>query len=610
MRRPAPNPTWLVLAAALVACSDEGPGISPTDVAGDVATDAFDVAAADAPDTIDVAAQPDTGPSDVKTDTGPDVTGPTGPCGVCAGGLLCDETDGTCKECISNANCVPPKWCQGGACNETLCFPGARDCEGQTPKVCSGDGTKWVYEDACGEDDACDHGSCKPKVCEPGQKKCDKLQIQLCGEEGTGWAHVPCPPGAACYVDGCEPIKHNVVLIFDTSGSMGSIGLLDTVPCVCPEGCKAQPYPACEDMDCPQSRLGLAKKVFKEIFNSPVFQGVNFAMTRFPQREKASSSEKCGDLFDPSGVGHYTNLSSAGGNSNWITGDDGAHITPDGSWYDENLDEVLCVPFPKSYDDDTATKAIEWVDGNEVFEGTGVECEKNVDCEVGVCAVDKQTGIGECATHTNHELRATGNTPLGKSLFYAGEYLRKYIVVEGKACEVDADCANVNYFCSPDKKCYDPLRGCRQNVIVLFTDGVEEPPTELTDFFNPGVQAKRFHYGLGCAFHTDCLNTAKCKTGSCQEYGASQPITLIDGGAGANHLTDYNGDAISATVHVVDISMGSSDSSNMAIAQHGGGVFYPVTKGDPSELLDSINSILDVKANLSQCIPQFPPGVE
>lgn len=529
-------------------------------------------------------------------------------CGFCAPGTFCDELTAKCVDCLVDDHCTYPSWCKAGACIETTCFPDQKACDGLTPKECAHDGSKWIEGAECPADGACVAGDCKDKVCDPGQKQCSKLQIQVCDEWGTGFAHVPCPPGSACYTEQCEPIKHNVVLIFDTSGSMGSIGALDAVPCICASGCKTKPYPACEDLACPQSRLGLAKKVFNEIFASEVFKRVQFAMLRFPQREKADSPETCGSLLDPTGIGHYTNLSSAGGNSDWITGDDNSHIPADGGWFEQGLAEILSVPFPVDEADDTTPKAKEWVDGDEVFEKIGPACQKNVDCPVGVCALNKQTGEGECATHTNHELRATGGTPLGKSLFYAGEYLRKYGVPQGKACETDADCGNINYFCGPQKTCFDPLRGCRQNIVILFTDGVESPATVVTDFFNPAVQAKRLHYGLGCAFHSDCAGGAKCKTGSCQEYNAPSPILLIDGAGGANRLTDYEGNSIAATVHVVDISQGSSESSNQAIALHGGGIFFPVSNGDPEALLDSINSILDVKANISQCIPQFPEG--
>ena len=599
---------------ALAACSDKTDD-DGTQSAGDitpgvdvtVAADTTSDTAGPTPDgtaTPDADAQPDSvAPIDVEA---PDAAA----CGGCEPGTFCQEAIGACVDCLVNDHCSYPEWCDAGTCVKTTCFPDQKACEGLVPKTCSHDGKTWIEDTPCSADGACVLGDCKEKVCDPGEKHCDKLQIQVCDEWGTGFAHVPCPPGSACYSEQCEPIKHNVVLIFDTSGSMGSIGALDAVPCVCPSGCKTKPYPACEDLQCPQSRLGLAKKVFNEIFNSDIFKRVQFAMLRFPQREKAESSESCGNLLDPNGIGHYTTLSAAGGNSDWITGDDNSHITPDGSWFDQYVNEVLCVPFPKDAQDDTTPKALEWVDGDEVFEEIGPACQKNVDCPVGVCALDKQTGDGQCATHANHELRANGSTPLGKSLFYAGEYLRKYGVVEGKPCEADADCGNVNYFCGPDKTCFDPLRGCRQNIVILFTDGVESPATDISDFFNPLVQAKRLHYGLGCGFNADCMSGAKCKTGSCQDYNAPNPVLLIDGAQGANHLVDYKGDPIPVTIHVVDISVGSGDSSNSSIALHGGGVFYPVTSGDPEQLLQSISSILDVKANLSQCLPQFPEGWE
>lgn len=602
--------TWIASGLAvlqLVACSDTGDGEGPQG-GSDVA--AADVQTADATD--DAAPWVDTPMADapaVEDTPAPlDVEDPDTAACACLPGTFCEPTSGACLDCLVDEHCTYPSWCKGGQCVQTACFPNQKACDGLTPKQCASDGSKWVEGAPCPADGACVVGDCKEKVCEPGQKQCSKLQIQVCDEWGTGYAHVPCPPGSACYTDQCEPIKHNVVLIFDTSGSMGSLGALDAVPCICPTGCKAQPYPACEDLKCPQSRLGLAKMVFNQIFTSEVFQRVYFAMLRFPQREKADSPETCGSLFDPTGIGHYTNMSSAGGgNSDWISGDDNSHIVADGGWFDQYLHEILSVPFPVDEDDDTKPKALEWVDGNEVFEKIGPACAKNVDCPVGVCAIDKQSGAGECATHTNHELRATGSTPLGKSLFYAGEFLRKYGTPAGKPCESRADCGNVNYYCGPDGKCFDPLRGCRQNVVILFTDGVESPATETSNFFNPMVQAKRLRYGLGCAFDSDCGTGAKCKSGTCQEYGAPSPIMLIDG-VGANRLKDYEGNPLTAIIHVVDISQGSSDSANAAIAKHGGGIFFPVTNGDPQALLDSINSILDVKANISQCIPQFPEG--
>ena len=114
-----------------------------------------------------------------------------------------------------------------------------------------------------------------------------------------------------------------------------------------------------------------------------------------------------------------------------------------------------------------------------------------------------------CVVTTNAELRAVGATPIGKSLFYASEYLRHFVLVEGQFCEEDADCASSNHSCV-DGQCHDEFAYCRENVIVLFSDGAETENVHIDDFFHPRVQAKRLFYGLGCQTDADCLSGAMC----------------------------------------------------------------------------------------------------
>ena len=252
-----------------------------------------------------------------------------------------------------------------------------------------------------------------------------------------------------------------------------------------------------------------------------------------------------------------------------------------------------------------------WVDFDEAFSTTETPCSNTTDCGDDICLLNTATNTYECAGHTNPELRATGSTPLGRSLFYAGEYIRKHMVIEGKSCVSDADCGNENYLCSNENTCFDPLRDCRSTTIVLFTDGVESPETSLVDFFNPLVQAKRLHYGLGCAFDSDCLDESECSSAyTCQGYTATNgsslsTITYIDGD-GANKLFDFSGNAIQATVHVVDMSEGEGETANRAIADHGGGIYYPVGDGSPDLLFEAFTNALDVKANIENCTPSFP----
>jgi len=355
----------------------------------------------------------------------------------------------------------------------------------------------------------------------------------------------------------------------------------------------------------------MTKKVLNTLFLTDTFASVNFAMTRFPQVIRAKDDPVCEELSDPFSfdpdftVGHYASP------NNTMTGDDNSHITPANGFFEDYLHEILCVPFPTSETEDSIAKAQAWVDFNESFHLTGNTCTNSINCGEDICVLNTTTNNYECAGHTNPELRATGSTPLGRSLFYAGEYLRKRVVVDGMACQTDEDCQNMNYFCSDEKTCFDPLRDCRSNTIVLFTDGVESPETSLVDFFNPLVQAKRLHYGLGCAFDSDCLDNTECSVAyTCQGYSATNgsnlsTITYIDGD-GANKLTDHAGSPIQVTVHVVDMSEGEGETANRAIADHGGGIYYPVGDGSPDLLFEAFSNALDVKANIENCAPSFP----
>jgi hypothetical protein len=592
MRLSLPTGVFSLLLFSTFSCAgssagtgDGSPDATPDPV--DIAETADDVEALDAPD------------GEAPLDTTSEA------CDECPDGLPC--VDGVCIECEMDAQCDWPKWCKAGVCVESLCIPGTQACEENTPQECAEEGDSWLSEEPC-VDSLCSAGECQPFICTPGEKQCGDLLLLVCTDQGTGWAEISCPPGQACVDSTCEPIDHNAVLIFDTSGSMGGGpdpfgGLL--TPCICGAGnCPDAPYPACEDPTCPSTRLGVAKKVLNDLFDSTVLDLMKFAMMRFPQLTKATGTESCNGL---NGIGHYVST------SNWMSGDNGAHVTPEESYFEDALHEILAVPYPDSPDVNNLAFARLWVDFNEVFELTEAPCQKSFECTPGVCAIDAGGGVdGVCGVHVNPELRASGGTPLGRSLFYAGEYIRKHVVVEGRPCSTANDCESAHYLCGPDSTCFDPLRDCRRTTLVLFTDGEEDPATEITDFFNPVIQAKRLHHGLGCAFDSDCLNGATCFGAICQDYPldvtAPQGYPNLIDGQGANHLEDLRGDPISVTVHVVDISQNGGSPKNVAIAEHGGGKFHAVEDGAPTALFEAFKTTLDIKANLNECIPRFPEG--
>ena len=170
---------------------------------------------------------------------------------------------------------------------------------------------------------------------------------------------------------------------------------------------------------------------------------------------------------------------------------------------------------------------MEWVDFDEVYDISETECTLSLNCP---SEAGKAWCIGQkCAVLVEPELHATGGTPLGRSLFYAGEILRHLVVAEGRPCSADSDCGSPHYTCV-EGACRDPYRACRPNLIVMFTDGGESFDNFPETFFHPQVQAKRLHYGLGCTSDADCLNGAACVSGICElpEVVPSQVCHLTD----------------------------------------------------------------------------------
>jgi hypothetical protein len=315
----------------------------------------------------------------------------------------------------------------------------------------------------------------------------------------------------------------------------------------------------------------------------------------FPMRIKSPPVLECNNMF-AFGRGWYgMDMMS----SDEITGDDGANVAAEGSYYDQHLHEILAVPFPQTWWEPSLELAQSWVDFDEAVGPTEEPCAGPADCPGGFCAANE--GQSVCWYHTNPELRALSGTPLGRSMFYAGEYYRKYVYMEGRPCTVDADCANVNYYCD-DGSCHDPYRKCRPNQILVFTDGEESPETSINEFRNPRVQAKRFRYGLCCQTDDDCFD-ATCDSGTCDPdvpgsfpYLAESPC----------RLEAANGEPIQVTTHVIDLSAGGGGAgNNMLIAQNGGGVFYDADNLDPDDILTQLLLLIDVKENIMMCLPEF-----
>jgi len=379
-----------------------------------------------------------------------------------------------------------------------------------------------------------------------------------------------------------------------------------------------QPYPICETEDAPFTILGVSKKVFSDFFGDADSQNVVFGLQRFPQTPTVEAPTCSG--------GYYAGATE-------ITGDNNALSIPleMDNWFDASLSEVIVQGFPGSSETSNVDQLQRWLDFTEWTVDTETPCTTTLDCSEGICS--GIPGNKFCKTFVNPELRADGWTPLGKSLFYAGEYMRKYVVLDGKACAGDADCPSPGYYCGEGGKCFDPLRECRLNVIVLFTDGGETEYPFATDFFNPVVQAKRLRFGLGCETDEDCSDVDYCKKDedNPEEYGcyiprcqpsASEPGVkycshdLIESDSsnpvemqmpGFNRVLDYNGNPIDIITTVVDASVASTEettatlNNNRRIALYGGGLHVVVNTGDVPDFLAQLKKTIDFKELFTDC---------
>ena len=623
------------------------------------------------------------GTEGTETDVQAPVDGEVGSstCGDLCPAELCDEATGTCNECNTLYDCdqTAKEWCNNKECVSTLCIPGTLEClDGETVGECTDDGEAWEST-ACGEGAFCVFGECKEPICEPGTVECAYQQKKICDSSGTSWAYVACPPGFGCSGNDCTPLKNNVVVVMDTSGSMasqdfsfpiggggttnecqtdadcpnglqccedalfgsgasctdpatlpipictppGSGGLLDdvgNVACVCGDGnCDPMEFPNCESLECPISKLGLAKYTINNLITGGEFDAANVVLQRFPQGITANPSLQCGiDIGFGSFEGEKRGWYYSAGTE--MSGDNGVHITIDGDYFDNNMHEVLSVAFPTTGEEDSIAQLSSWIDGDETMEATSTPCQGNNDCPGGYCG--NEGGQSVCFYHGSPELRALGGTPLGRALFYAGEYIRRHMVVDGKLCETDADCENVNYYCNPDNgRCFDPLADCRETVIVMMSDGACSGPDdgsancEDDPFFEPENTAKRLRYGLGCEGDGDCGDGASCEGGTCQGYPTNYGyggINYQDSQEGVHRLYRYDGQPLQVTTHTIFIhNPGENNGSGMNknIADNGGGLYFDVETDKPEGLLNAINSILDVKENISQCVPFLPEGL-
>jgi len=410
-----------------------------------------------------------------------------------------------------------------GACTKDVCVEGAITCESsEAVQICNEDGSgfEWV---PCDEGDACYLGECTKPLCDPEDPPtCEEGQQKICNGLGLAYNLIPCPGGMACNEGQCVPIESNVILLLDTSGSMNAMNPQGDMPKDCTgENCPPWEWPSCDDATVPKTRLGKAKKALQSVLEGEATASVRMALQRFPQIP---------NIYALAGTPAPNCAGYMKGMTLWSGHQTTSHEVDLEVLEGPSLYQIMPVPFSA---DGTPSKdsMLPWIDFQEDFSISEKNCgllPTNCPSESGQF---KACISGKCAVQTMPELRADGETPLGRGLFYAGEIIRHLVVVEGRACAADADCGSPHYTCVSGQ-CRDPYRACRPNVIVIFTDGAETVSNTMDKlssevFFHPRIQAKRLHYGLACTTDSDCLNGAVCHESVCRIPEEGMPKSTL-----------------------------------------------------------------------------------
>jgi hypothetical protein len=448
-------------------------------------------------------------------------------------------------------------------------------------------------------------------TCTPGETRCGGLELDTCGPAGTGWIRGPCFPGLACDAGACVAYANNLIIIFDTSGSMAA-----NVPGV---DCKQGGFPDCKPTEgC--SRMDVSKVVFAKALGELKPLQVSLALFRFPSQLFDIVTTDCQIGFQV-GTGA-------------LAGDNGSQsVMAATKWYWTSLAQVLAVSFPTDAVQASTRPAemLRWMDGVEVIAPSGQICSSNgAGCSADASCAGGSCCAAKCYQHSDPELRATGGTPIGKTLFYVGEYLKNRVFVDGAACSTDGDCGTPYHRCAAGS-CTDALRACRETTIVMFTDGGQD--SDPNDFFSPLPMAKRLAYGLGCATNGDCVGGATCVGGSCTPAGGTGSRCLATGlpclsgapvgdplhcpalaGVGVlcapdpalaqtaiaklapdNVLRAQDGVPVGVRLQVVDVSGSATIEQSFALASAGAGRVLTADTADTASLLSALQLAFDLK---------------
>jgi hypothetical protein len=218
------------------------------------------------------------------------------------------------------------------------------------------------------------------KVCEAGQTTCIGAKLGTCGPFQDGWIESNCFPGLTCSGGACVPVSNNLIIAFDTSGSMtGKVS-----------GCSAsgQVWPSCDPTKgC--TRMDISKQVFQQALGKIDDKVTRMALFRFPQKlYYKTSTPSCTS-------GYYqgqTKLSTDPGSAQSIDA-----ASP---WFWTELNETACVEFPKDGAFKSKDAILKWMDGSEAMSAQG-SCSNSSSVCKPVAGCDGTCCSGQCWVHTD-----------------------------------------------------------------------------------------------------------------------------------------------------------------------------------------------------------------